>query len=107
MTLRGALERTKGGRGLLAGARLRRRVLQLMEEALNSSGLSQADVARALGCSRSAVSQAFGGDGNLRIDTLAEYLDVLGFEAEITLRPRSARGESDAVKANGAVRRSG
>ena len=107
MTLRGALERTKGGRGLLAGARLRRRVLQLMEEALSSSGLSQADVARALGCSRSAVSQTFGGDGNLRIDTLAEYLDALGYEAEVIIRPRGSGAGVSGAKGRASARRSG
>ena len=86
MTLRHAVEGARGGRGVMAGAVLRRRILQLMEEALMASGLSQADVARSLGCSRSAVSQTLGGDGNLRIDTLAEYLDALGFEVEIVLR---------------------
>ena len=107
MTMRRALEQVSGGRGLLSGARLRRRVLQLMEEALEESGLSQADVARHLGCSRSAVSQTFGGDGNLRIDTLAEYLDALGYEAEVIIRARGSAASVSGAKGRTSARRSG
>jgi transcriptional regulator with XRE-family HTH domain len=84
------VEAVPGGRGLLASARLRRQALMLLEECLEESGLSQADLARVLGRSRSAVNQVLGGDGNVRLETLAEYLDAMGCEVELAVRARSA-----------------
>lgn len=75
------------GRRRLASARLRRRVLVLLHEALGNSELNQSDLAKKLGIRRSAVNQVFRGDGNVRIDTFADYLHELGLEAEIKLVP--------------------
>lgn len=75
------------GRRRLASARLRRRVLVLLHEALGRSELNQSDLAKKLGIRKSAVNQVFRGDGNVRIDTLADYLHELGLEAEIKLVP--------------------
>jgi transcriptional regulator with XRE-family HTH domain len=74
-----------GGSRLLAGARLRRRVIVVLHQALEMSHLSQSDLAKKLGIRRSAVNQVFRGDGNVRMETLAEYLHELGFEALLTL----------------------
>jgi hypothetical protein len=75
-----------GGERALATARLRRAVLVMLHRALTVSGLdSQADLAKRLRVRRSAVNQVFRGDGNVRINTLAEYLHAMGFEAELTL----------------------
>lgn len=82
------------GLRLMAASRLRRRVLVLLHKALDLSGLSQADLAKKLGRRRSAVNQVFRGDGNVRIETLAEYLHEMGYELDIRLvaagEPRAA-----------------
>ncbi len=75
---------TAQGRRRLAAARLRREVLVALEEALSDAGMTQATLAAALGRSRSAVNQVFGGDGNIRISTLAEYLHEMGQELVLT-----------------------
>lgn len=75
-----------GGEAALAAARLRREVLIALHEAFEASGLqSQSELARRLHVRRSAVNQVFRGDGNLRINTLAEYLHATGFELNLTM----------------------
>ncbi|MGW4412627.1 helix-turn-helix domain-containing protein [Nonomuraea sp. NPDC004702] len=59
----------------------------LLHKALESSGLTQSDLAKKLGYRRSAVNQVFRGDGNVRIETLAEYLHEMGFELDAHLVP--------------------
>lgn len=68
-----------------AGARLRYRVLEALHEAHSQSGLTQVEVARRLGRRKSAVGQVLNGDGNVTINTLAHYLAVMGFEADLGL----------------------
>ncbi len=87
MTLYEALASTRDGRRGLAAARLRYRVKGLLHRALASSGMSQSDVAKALGLGKSAVSQVFSCSGNLRVNTVAEYLDAMGFEVNLELVP--------------------
>lgn len=78
----------RGGKAALAAARLRREMLASLHEAFQASGLNtQSEIARRLGVRRSAVNQVFRGDGNLRINTLAEYLYTLGFELDVMLVP--------------------
>lgn len=43
------------------------------------------ELAQRLGKTRSAVSQVFGGDGNIRVSTWAEYLFAMGKEVELQL----------------------
>lgn len=77
-----------GGEAALAAARLRREVLVALDQAFAASGLTtKTEIARRLNIRRSAVSQVFRGDGNLRINTLAEYLFTLGFELDVNLVP--------------------
>ena len=77
-----------GGGRALASARLRRAVLCALDDALRKSGVaSQSELAKRLGVRRSAVSQVFRSDGNVRVDTLAAYLWELGFELDVTLVP--------------------
>lgn len=71
------------GGAALASARLRRRVLRLLHEGLQSSGLTQAELARRVGVRRSAANQVLRGDGNVRMDTLSDYLFALGLEADL------------------------
>jgi hypothetical protein len=91
-----------GGEQALAAARLRREVLVVLHQAFAASGLhTKSEIARRLNIRRSAVSQVFRGDGNLRITTLAEYLSALGFELQIGLveagEPRRAELEARAA----------
>lgn len=75
-----------GGAAALAAARLREEMLVALHQAFELSGLhTKAEVARRLSVRRSAVSQVFKGDGNLRVNTLAEYLYALGFELDVKL----------------------
>lgn len=85
MALYDALSRTAEGRRHLAEARLRYRVLTLLHDALERSGMSQSDVAARVGLSKSAASQVFSGNGNLRINTIGAYLDAMGCELKLSL----------------------
>ncbi|GAA4102398.1 hypothetical protein GCM10022248_89250 [Nonomuraea soli] len=75
------------GLRLLAAARLRRKVIKVLHRSLELSGLSQSDLGKRLGRRRSAVNQVFKGDGNVRVETLAEYLYEMGFELDLQLVP--------------------
>lgn len=78
---------TVRGAHALAAARLRHEVLSVLHQALHLSGLTQSDVAEKLGIRRSAVNQVFRGDGNLRVNTIADYLHAMGFELDVRLTP--------------------
>ncbi len=86
-TLYERLESTDRGSAALSSARLRRTALAALYRALESAGMSQAELSRRLGVRRSAVNQVFRGDGNLRLETLAEYLHGMGVEADLRLAP--------------------
>ncbi|MBS2963094.1 helix-turn-helix transcriptional regulator [Actinocrinis puniceicyclus] len=81
------LARTEDGSRHLAAARLRHEVLKLVHRAQRASGLNQVQLAKKLGVRKSAVNQVLRGDGNLRINTLAEYLHATGFEMTVELVP--------------------
>ena len=85
MSLRNIVESMHGGKAALASARLRRQVLGALDEGMASAGLTQANLARRLGRSRSAVNQVLTGDGNLRVETLAEYLEAMGCEVILSV----------------------
>ncbi|MDQ0574302.1 helix-turn-helix domain-containing protein [Agromyces albus] len=51
---------------------------------MEASGRTQTEVAEYLGVRKSAVSQVMNGSGNVTLDTLAEYLSAMGYEADIT-----------------------
>jgi len=98
MSLYDKVERKPGGKAALASARLRREVLVALHEAFAASDVhTQSEVAERLNVRKSAVSQVFRGDGNLRINTLADYLFALGFELNVQLvvagEPRRAELE--------------
>lgn len=90
MTLREELEKLPGGKKRIASARLRRGVIKALHESLAFSKLSQSDLAKRLGKSRSAVGQVFNGDGNVEIDTVSDYLYEMGVELQLSLIPRDA-----------------
>jgi transcriptional regulator with XRE-family HTH domain len=92
-TLYEEVHNAPGGRRALASARLRYRVLSVLSEALEASGATQSAVADRLKVRRSAANQVFRGSGNLRVNTLAEYLDAMGFELTLAIAPSgTARG---------------
>lgn len=66
-----------------AAARLRLRITDLLHAALQESGMKKADVARVLGIDRSNITQVIEGNGNITVNTLADYLAVLGFEVDL------------------------
>ncbi|GHE43834.1 hypothetical protein GCM10017673_52470 [Streptosporangium violaceochromogenes] len=93
---------TARGAKALASARLRHEVLAALHQALTLSGLAQSDVAKSLGVRRSAANQVFRSDGNVRINTLADYLFAMGFELDVRLvrvgEPRKATLERRPVQ---------
>jgi transcriptional regulator with XRE-family HTH domain len=101
MSLYDRVESKPGGKAALAAARLRREVLVALHEAFAASNVhTQSEVAERLHVRKSAVSQVFRGDGNLRINTLADYLFALGFELDVKLVPA---GEPRRVELEGRV----
>lgn len=89
------LAATRGGARALASARLRRDVLAVLHKALGGAGLAQAELARRLKVRKSAVNQVLRGDGNVRVSTIAEYLDECGYELQLRLvRAGTSRKES-------------
>ena len=59
---------------------------RLIREARRLGGLTQADLARRLGTTQSAVSNWERGRDTPRVDTLARILEACGFEADMTFR---------------------
>jgi len=58
----------------------------LIRAARRVGGLTQADLARRLGTTQSAVSNWERGRDTPRVDTLARILEACGFEADMTFR---------------------
>lgn len=85
MAARTELERSQAlsSETLRAGSRLRLRALALLAGAMEVSGVSKVELAKRLGVRKSAVTDAVNGRGNFRLQTLAEYLSVMGFELEL------------------------
>lgn len=87
MDLMKFIEDMPDGQRMLASTRFRRQVLIALDQGLEVSGLSQSELAQKLGLTRSAVSQVFNGDGNLRAGTISDYLFEMGVHAEIIVSP--------------------
>lgn len=85
MKLYDVLAKTRAGRRSLAQSRLRYRVLSVLHHAQTESGLTQKEIAKLAEVSKSAVNQAFNGGGNLRVDTIAAYLDAMDCELKVEL----------------------
>lgn len=66
-------------------ARLRSRVLAILQAGQERAGITQVDMAARLGVRKSAVYQVLHGAGNIQIDTLGEYLAALGLEADLVV----------------------
>ncbi|KHL15700.1 helix-turn-helix protein [Mumia flava] len=89
MTLRDRITSVPDGARDLAAARLRCEALKLLHQALEESGMSKTELAAKLGVRKSAVTQVFRGDGNVRVNTLADYLWALGRDADLSLAQRA------------------
>lgn len=81
------LASTTEGSRLLAQSRLRYRALTVIEQAMSAANLNQVGLAEKLGVRKSAVNGVLRGDGNLRLNTLAEYLHACGLELELSAVP--------------------
>lgn len=78
--------------GNLAAARLADLVAALMEAVEDACPARQKDIAEAMGVTPGRVSQLMAGDGNVRIATLARFLDGCGYELSLTATPKSGEG---------------
>lgn len=70
---------------------------ELIAEALERSGMSQAELARALGIARSEVTARLRGERNITVRKLAETLHALDSTLELTARARGGHQQHDAV----------
>lgn len=80
-------ESTKHGQIELAAADVMLEAAGLLNRAVRTAGVSQRDLAEALGVGESRVSQVLNGDGNLRLTTLARYLRAAGYSISLTVNP--------------------
>lgn len=80
-------ESTVEGRIEMAAAEASFDAVGLLNKAVRASGLSQRQIADALGVGESRVSQVLSGDGNLRITTLARYLRAAGYALRLEAAP--------------------
>jgi hypothetical protein len=82
------------------------RVMNLVIDALEESGLSRADVARAIGSHSSAVRRLLNLDGgpvNPTLGTLSDVAAVLGFQVELVpMKPETRQDVTDEL-INGAL----
>lgn len=86
-TLVQALDRDPESRLDLAAARLAIETVSLMNRAFRASGLTQKELAAALGVSESRVSQILNGDGNVRSATTARVLRAAGYRPRLDAEP--------------------
>ncbi|WP_405001167.1 helix-turn-helix domain-containing protein [Isoptericola haloaureus] len=75
---------TDDGARSLARASLRSRVLGLLHHALDEAGITQTQLASRLGIRKSAIHRTLNGNGNLRVDTIADLLAALGYELHLS-----------------------
>jgi len=87
MTMYDDFAKSSDGERRLARARLRYSVLRTLSKALADAGLNKSQLAERLGIRKSAVSQVFGGVGNVRVNTVADYLWAMGCELDIRALP--------------------
>ncbi len=98
-----------------SAARATINAVELLQEALASSGLSQRHLAQALEVSEGRVSQVLKGDGNIYVTTLARYLRAMGYELALVATPaeetrpeigkRRVRNSANTRPSEGVVRR--
>ena len=81
----------------LAQDRLFVDITEAICEALERRGVSQAELAKRCGVSRSAISQRLSGHTNMTIKTVAETLHRLGYGMQVELVDRESNSETIVV----------
>jgi transcriptional regulator with XRE-family HTH domain len=77
-------------RRLLVQERLLLEASEAVCRALDDRGVSRSDLAKLLSVRASEVTQRLSGGRNLTLRTLAEMLDVLGYDVHLSLVDRGA-----------------
>jgi transcriptional regulator with XRE-family HTH domain len=85
-------------------ARLDAGTAALIRDARRRAGLTQAQLAAALGTTQSVVSRWERGHDAPRVDTLVEILRACGFEADVVLRPRDTGVDRAQIRQQRAMR---
>jgi len=80
-------ESTQEGKLDMAAARLAVQVSTLLNRAVESSGVSQRELAAKLGVTEGRVSQVLCGNGNVQIATAARFLRALGYQSRLIAMP--------------------
>ena len=80
-------EQTAVGRREMAAARAEVRVANLLAKSMESSHMTQRELAQWLGVTEGRVSQVLNSSGNLRITTIARYLRAMGYRLVIDAEP--------------------
>lgn len=81
------LASTTAGKLELAAGTGAHRAMALLSQAKEASGLSNGALAERMGVSPGRASQIFGGDGNLRVATIARALRACGFQLGFVAEP--------------------
>ena len=87
----------------LAAAALINAVGSLMDQIVESSSLPQQDVAVRMGVTPGRVSQIVGGDGNVRVATLARLAEAAGFAVSLTATARDGGRKITVPRAAGRI----
>lgn len=72
-------------------------VTELIEQAMQESGVGRSELAKLLGRSKAWVTQLLDGEGNKTIRTVADALAVLGRELRASAPPISLDGQCEQV----------
>lgn len=80
-------------RQLLAEERLIVATTELISEALDSREMTRSELAAALEVKASEITQRLSGKRNLTLRTLADMLDVLDYELELSLKDAQTQRE--------------
>ncbi len=68
-------------------SRVHRALAKVVTEAKAETGLTQQQIADAMGVDKSVVSRILNGESNLTLKTIGDISWVLGFKPEVTFRP--------------------
>lgn len=94
------LSNDSAGRREVVRAQLRVAVAEALLLRMEALGLGQSSLAKKLGVTRSAVSQALTGSRNMSLNTLADLADALELEARVVLEPRSTASQPILVESD-------
>lgn len=83
-------EGTRAGRMDMAAAKLANSVGSLMGRAARASGKRSSQIAKDMHVTPGRVTQILSAGGNVRIATLARFMDACGYELKVTAEPKEA-----------------